>query len=117
MHSKSKSKHISAYWLLLARDHNMKVALIVISLALVFVLTSSAGNYQYLLFVQQWPKSVCYDGGCTKAPPSVFTTHGLWPANYSGATLTCSGAGFNEPLVSDYMSSEFGDFGLVSNSI
>ncbi|KAK9920003.1 hypothetical protein M0R45_028571 [Rubus argutus] len=62
-------------------------------LALMFSTTSSSTPYQYLLFVQQWSKTVCANQ--CKAPSPVFTIHGLWPASYAGPQLSCTGAAFD----------------------
>ncbi|XP_050384398.1 ribonuclease MC-like [Argentina anserina] len=79
----------------------LNVSLTLFIVGFLCTLASSHTAYQYLMFVTQWPKSVCYSMSvpCSKTPPIVFTVHGLWPSNYTGSTLTCSGAPFDEPLM------------------
>ncbi|BFG24446.1 hypothetical protein CerSpe_107200 [Prunus speciosa] len=58
-------------------------------------MTSCANPYQYLMFVQQWPKSICRMARCSPSARSLleFKIHGLWPSNFSVYELkNCTGA-------------------------
>ncbi|KAM1051723.1 hypothetical protein FF1_033280 [Malus domestica] len=53
--------------------------------------TLGATPYEYLMFTQQWPKAVNKNSRLTK-----FTIHGLWPSNFSGKKLICTGTNFSK---------------------
>ncbi|CDP20784.1 unnamed protein product [Coffea canephora] len=49
-------------------------------------------SFQYLTFVQQWPKGYCTanPSRCQRNPlPTVFTIHGLWPGNFTKILQNC----------------------------
>nr|CBD77385.1 putative relic S-RNase [Coffea canephora] len=50
-------------------------------------------SFQYLTFVQQWPKGYCTTNPsrCQRNPlPTVFTVHGLWPGNFTKILQNCT---------------------------
>ncbi|GKV53151.1 hypothetical protein SLEP1_g59691 [Rubroshorea leprosula] len=74
---------------------------------LIFFLTSlmfsatDSKPYDYLQYVVQWQPAVCripywpYTR-CNKPIKQVFTIHGLWPSNFSGADVNCrNGTGYD----------------------
>eukprot|EP01121_Diplochlamys_sp_Union-15-3_P004006 TRINITY_DN1396_c0_g2_i3.p1 TRINITY_DN1396_c0_g2~~TRINITY_DN1396_c0_g2_i3.p1 ORF type:complete len:207 (+),score=26.77 TRINITY_DN1396_c0_g2_i3:44-664(+) len=69
-----------------------------------FITLSFAQNYSwdYLLFVQQWPGTVC-SGHCT---PTDWTIHGLWPNRNDGSWPSyCPGPDFSLSNISSLVPS------------
>ena len=56
-------------------------------------------SFQYLTFVQQWPKGYCTvnPSRCQRIPlPTVFTIHGLWPGNFTKILQICTTTSYTQ---------------------
>eukprot|EP01130_Rhizamoeba_saxonica_P006680 TRINITY_DN2663_c0_g1_i1.p1 TRINITY_DN2663_c0_g1~~TRINITY_DN2663_c0_g1_i1.p1 ORF type:complete len:254 (-),score=35.29 TRINITY_DN2663_c0_g1_i1:291-974(-) len=107
----------------------MSILKLVIALIAIFAMCEmtlakkkGGDNYDYLLFVQEWPSTLCNYGSksCLKNAVGVdfFTVHGLWPERNDGSwPQFCSGQKWDpqqvEPLRADMNKlwpSFYGDF-------
>ncbi|CDP16771.1 unnamed protein product [Coffea canephora] len=59
-------------------------------------------SFQYLTFVQQWPRGYCTvnpanPSRCQRIPlPTVFTIHGLWPGNFTKILQNCTKTSYTQ---------------------
>ncbi|CAN6554235.1 unnamed protein product [Malus baccata var. baccata] len=82
--------------------HFFKIVLVVIALCFVTYLgkSNAATPYDIFQFVQQSPYVFCLGNGICGNPPVLrhtFTTHGLWPSNFTdpSASILCAGTLFD----------------------
>ncbi|RXH87096.1 hypothetical protein DVH24_028596 [Malus domestica] len=99
------------------------IVLVVIALCFVTYLgkSNAATPYDIFQFVQQSPYVFCLGNGICGNPPVLrhtFTTHGLWPSNFTdpSASILCAGTLFDRKQLSEMLEHEYNKHGRCSDN-